>query len=380
MKTLLALIFIFFSTVTFSQYDDYRFNSFFEFYTNNYLNTESSGRGFTGLAFENDISGLIINPATVTLNKKYQLNFQYTFKGRQPWLENMGFNDIGLKHQLFSASAGFGWKVNKNFQTGFVYSNPQGMYFDLGEIIRTDEFGNELGRYDGYENISKHSFSIPLIINAGSLTSAVNLNYIYARFSTPGVLFTTIEYPNGNSNVDDFTGHTNIFKTDIGLMYKLSQFLTAGISVSTGMITNNTYKLPDGSRETTHSTIPWKGGTGFSYLIPNSQWKIGFDYIYNRTSAIRNLKDRHDFHLGTEGPVNKNVIFRAGFFTMLDNRIDNGSVDWFDKPGDYDQYFITLGGSYINKDTKYNLALMTSQISPGKIKNLIINGGVTFNF
>ncbi len=380
MKTLLALIFIFLSTITFSQYDDYRFNSFFEFYSNNYLNTESSGRGFTGIAFDNDISGLLINPATITQNKKYQLNFQYTFKGRQPWLESMGFNDIGLKHQLFSASAGFGWKVNKNFQTGFVYSNPQGMYFDLGEYIRTDEFGNEISRYDAYENISKHSFNVPLVLSSGNFASAINLNYIYARFSMPGESFTSIIYPNGNPNAEDIAISSNFFKADIGFLYKPSKTFSAGITLSTGMISNINYQYPDGFSETGHSTMPWKGGLGFSYNIPNSDWKLGLDYVYNRTSAIRNLKDRHDFHIGAEGPVNKNIMFRAGFFTMFDNRINDGTVDWFDKPGDYDQYFITLGGSYKHKDTRYNLALMTSQISPGKIKNLIINGGVTFNF
>lgn len=381
MKTLTALSMLLFSFISFSQvrYDDFYLNSFFDFYSNNYLNTESSGRGFTGIAFDNDISGIILNPATVSLDKKYQLNFQYTFKNKQPWLESIGINDVSLKQQLFSGSAGFGWKVSKSFQTGFVYNNPQSMYFALGEMIRTDEFGNELGRFDMYQNITRHSFNIPLIFKTGNFSSALNVNYIYSVFTMPGESFSTINNPEGYSG-SDTKGSVNYFKADIGLLYNFSKSVSAGLTVSSGMVSDVTYKYPDGSSETGQATLPWKSGIGFKYSIPGSSWKVGFDYVYNRTSAIRNLRDRHDFHIGTDGYVNKNLILRAGFFTLFDNRVNDTSVSWIDKPGEYDQYFITLGGSYIHKNTKFNLALLTSQISSGKIKNLYINGGVTFNF
>ncbi|HMQ81187.1 MAG TPA: hypothetical protein PKE39_15100 [Ignavibacteria bacterium] len=384
MKTLLALIIAMILTRSnFTQEypnEDFYLNSTNDLYSLNYLNTQSSGMGFTGIARLNDISGIENNPASINIPSKYQLNFQYTFKGKHALNYSFTSDNIALKHQLFSGSAGIGWKINKNLTTGLIYNNPKGYYYDLGEGVRTDEFGNVISRYDFYINTVMHSVNIPFVYASDKFRIGLNANYIYGMFSVPGEGFTTINYPNGFEDGNDFKGSTSWFKLDGGVLLHLSKQFAAGLSVSTSMKSTVTYSYPDGTEDHAMASIPWKGGIGFLYSIPGSSWKIGADYKYERTSVITYYKDRHNLHFGTEGIISKNWILRAGFFTLFDNRKDEGNLHWSDKVGAYDQYFVTFGGSYILKNTKINLAVLTSQLSAGKYQNFLVNAGVTFDF
>jgi hypothetical protein len=378
-----ALTALIFTLNIYSQYgiqDDYYLNSTYDFYSANYLNTESSGRGFTGIGINNDISGIVLNPATIHTEKKYQFNFQYTYKTKHSFNYSYFPDEFALKHQLFSGSIGFGYRINKSLQTGFVYNNPTGMFFDLGEVIRTDEFGNELGRYDFYYNIKHHSFNIPLKYTSGNFNAAVNVNYIYSLYTIPGEAITTINYPNGNGNSGDFKASTSRFKCDAGLLIFLDKSFSLGLNVSSGMKSTVTYSYPEGTNEYNMATLPWKAGIGGFYYIPNSTWKIGFDYVYNNTSAIKYFKDGHNIHFGAEGNINKKWTLRSGFFTIFDNREEADNIRYTDKIGEYDQYFITFGGTYKTESVKINLAVLSSQISPGKYQGLYINGGITYDF
>ncbi len=380
---ILSLTAIFFTLNIYSQYgptDDYLLNSTYDFYSSNYLNTEASGRGYTGIGILSDISGIALNPASINITKKYQLSIQYTYKTKHAFNYNYFPVDFALKHQLFSGSIGFGYRINKSLQTGFIYNNPRGMFFDLGEVIRTDEFGNELSRYDFYYNIKHHSFNIPLKYTSGNFNAAINANYIYSLFTIPGEAITTITYPNRTENGNDFKASTSWFKCDAGLLVGLNNSISLGLNVSTGMKSTVTYSYPDGKNEYNMATIPWKAGIGGFYFIPNTSLKIGIDYIYSNTSAIKNLKDRHDIHFGAEGNISKKWTLRAGFFTAFDYRKEDESVQYIDKVGLYDQYFITFGGTYKTESVKLNLAVLSSQISPGKYQGLYINGGITFDF
>src|SRR5918912_3580903 len=101
MKTIITFLAILLSIhVTLSQSssnEDIIISPFWDFYSTNYLSTKSSGKGYTGIASENDISGILLNPASVTFDTKYQMNVQYTFKTRQPWLTSLGLSDLALK-------------------------------------------------------------------------------------------------------------------------------------------------------------------------------------------------------------------------------------------------------------------------------------------
>jgi len=381
MKTInLAICLLMFpSSIAFSQSDheDIMINPFWDFYSFNYLSTQSSGKGFTGVASENDISGVIINPASINIEKKFQINAQYTYKSNQPWLPALGISDISLKQQTFSGSLGFGYRINKNFQIGFLYNNPSGYYFDLGEFIITDEFGNEIGRYDAYYNFTQHTFNLPFVYSGGGFKVGTNLSYSVYRNATPGFI-TTIQNPEGYLYEDDIAGKTELLRAQLGFIYSSNFGLSIGSSVTSGGKSIVKYKFPTGFEPFMDASFPWKVTAGVQYKVPKTSWFLNADYNYFGTSVRDNLRDRHDFHFGIENSINKSWTLRAGFFTLFDYRSDE--VNWVDPVGEYDQYFATFGGSYKNKGITVNLAVLTSEFSGGMIKNTLVNGGLTFDF
>ena len=378
MKKSLEIIFliaILFSSTLYSQPapnpQDVIINPFWEFYTANYLSTVSAGRGFTGVASINDISGSSLNPASVYIDKKYQVNVQYTYKTDQPWLPGLS-SSLNLKHLPPSLSAAFGYRINKTFQTGFIYSNPQSMNFDLGVIIRTDEFGNEIGRYDGYEKYSTNSFSIPFVYTGKRISLGLNLNY--TMFTSKSNIQSGISVSNS-----DLTASTNRFNIDAGFLFKLSNNFSIGGKVTPGYLSKVKYTFSDGTvTENSNARFPWKASAGLEYTNPDKRLRLDLDYSFEGTSSVSELKNRNDFHFGGEYDINKIWTARAGFFTLMDYR--NSSVNFLDPVGKYDQLFFSLGSTVKFNSLKISLAILDSHISPGMIKNTYLNAGATYNF
>ncbi len=128
MKNIICIIIVFVlsSLPSFSQNnEDNILSPFWDYYSNNYLNTLSAGKGFTGIASESDITGFMLNPASIKLDTKYQLNVQYTFKSNGSWF---GENEF-LKQQLFYGSAGFGWGFCTEYPFG---SENEGCHYFTG--------------------------------------------------------------------------------------------------------------------------------------------------------------------------------------------------------------------------------------------------------
>src|SRR6266496_4490865 len=101
MKIIFAVLFLFLlsnSINSFSQnsQENPMISPFWDFYSTNYLNGTSSGKGNTGVATDNDISGAALNPATINFKNKYQVNIQYTYKTRQPWPPTLT-DDLAIK-------------------------------------------------------------------------------------------------------------------------------------------------------------------------------------------------------------------------------------------------------------------------------------------
>ncbi|HEY3250585.1 MAG TPA: hypothetical protein VGK25_05650, partial [Ignavibacteria bacterium] len=127
------------------------------------------------------------------------------------------------------------------------------------------------------------------------------------------------------------------------------------------------------------ANYPWKTGAGIEYSF-NKNIKVSADYNYTNTSMQEGLKDRHDAHIGIEGNITEKWTLRGGFFTLLDYRKTQPDFEWLDPIGDYDQYFITFGVGFKQNNFAANIAVLTSQFSPGIIKNTYVNGGLTLNF
>ena len=62
-----------------SSYDD-RINYFWDFYSNNRMSTINAGKGYSGVAGDNDIVGIILNPASMNIKNKFEVHAEYVNK------------------------------------------------------------------------------------------------------------------------------------------------------------------------------------------------------------------------------------------------------------------------------------------------------------
>ena len=82
------------------------FLPFWDFYSVNYLSSKAAGRGYTGIAGDNDISGTIFNPASLELKDKFQVYGEYVFKSNLSAEPNIYF-DLKELHPVMLAGFGF---------------------------------------------------------------------------------------------------------------------------------------------------------------------------------------------------------------------------------------------------------------------------------
>lgn len=183
MKTLksgLIILLVLSFNINSQEYEDSFINPTWDFYSFNYLNTPSAGRGFTGIAAQNDISGNLLNPASINLESKYQVNLQYTYKTSNNWLP-IFFPDTYIEHQVFSGSAAFGYRINKYFQTGLIYSNPASMRYSIDEISFINGSSGEF-----YDNVVFHSISVPLVYQEKNYSLGLSISYILTKTTSAG--------------------------------------------------------------------------------------------------------------------------------------------------------------------------------------------------
>jgi len=108
------------------------FESYWDFYADNRISSSVCGMGYTGVASTGDISSTFINPASLSLENKKQLYFEYVYKGDIEW-----FADIKYKNLNPNFSVGLGLPINDYFQTGITYRTEKSKETDYGEIFGT---------------------------------------------------------------------------------------------------------------------------------------------------------------------------------------------------------------------------------------------------
>jgi hypothetical protein len=341
-----------------TEIDNSVFSPYFEFYSNNYLNGEAPGKGNSGITSDNGIWGATLNPASLNIKNKFQFNIQYSLKTSQEW-KRFSFSSITLQQYMpFAGSVAFGYKINKNFQTGFIYSNPAS--------LKVSGSGDEIPTPDRYFNFVIHTFTIPIVYSTGIFVVGVNLSYSYLRSYTNEA--TTITQLN---SLFEAVTTTNRFNMQLGFKLNVSKFYSIGGTVTSGSKTNAKLTLQDGSSFQSISKYPWKAGIGFEYLQAEKGIRFSCDFNYVNTSYNTGLKDRYDLNLGIEYQVNERLFLRSGFFTLFDY---TGYADR------YTQYFLTLGGTLKLKGLDLTASILDSHISPGIIKNTYFQTSLTYGF
>jgi long-subunit fatty acid transport protein len=362
-----ALTALIFSLNVYSQRNDPLINPYWNFFSDNHLDAVSSGKGRTGIGEVGDISSTVMNPAAFEIEKKYQVNVQYTYKTNQPWLQGLGISDLYLKQNVFAGIAGFGYKLNKHLNAGLVYSNPYSMDINVGEIIRTNEFGQEIGRYEAYEKYSSHNLSIPISYKFKKFRIGITLNYTLHR------RYFNFEY-------EKFVVKFDRFNADAGILVDISEHLTFGLKFRPEAKGQAKYYSDSISQidEYTDVLLPMQIGTGVSYTIPMNKLNFAADYTFIQGSKIEGLSDQHWFNFGIQYPLNKYWTIRGGFFNAPEPR--DFKTSYINPEESYSQFFLTAGASVKSDIAVFSLAIMDSHISSSTLKYTFITGGLNLNF
>lgn len=99
-------------------------------------NSLNSGMGETGTGLINDASAMFWNPAGLGFQKGIQVSITHS-----PWLPGLGLSDLfydflAAKYHLKKLKGTLGVSIT---------------YLNIGKIIKTDEFGNEIGDYQAFD-------------------------------------------------------------------------------------------------------------------------------------------------------------------------------------------------------------------------------------
>jgi long-subunit fatty acid transport protein len=363
------------------------FESHLNFYSDNRTSSASCGRGYSGVANKGDISSVFINPASLSLENRKQIYFEYVYKDKINWIADIKYINLNPNFCI-----GFGFPLNDFFQTGIVYRTENSFKVDYGEITGTmvsdtaEDGFIETGPLDVYKNVKISSFSVPLVFSFKDILS-IGVDLSYTNFHSETRLGETIY---ADTSIDSTWAVPNIATANF---YKIRP--KAGIIVSPlkNLSLGLTY-LPETrenvSMEITDTTVTYNEpniftfeiGIGISYKLSTIPLTLSLDYIYSNNSAEEGLIDRKDIHFGLGYSINDNFTIRGGFFTQGDYRTQaiRSNLELFGLYN-FDQIFTTFGISYKTSSFALNLSLMDSHLlSDGSIKQTYVNTGISYGF
>lgn len=384
MKSIVILtLILFYSVIVYCQpsaQPDLNINVFWDFYSNNRMATINAGKGYTGIAGKNDISGIVLNPASLSVDKKFQIHGEYVYKSDVPWGRtfNPGFGEMNLTatHPSFMLSGAY--KITDYLQTGLLWNTANSRRLDMGEFIFTNEFGQEISRVDAYQNMSISTLMLPVVYNYKNKIKA-GINFIGLYYHGYLNYITTLKNPGvaQDAKVDVLN-----FNVQIGFVYSPFKNLSVGGTFTPQVKQLFKWCASDGTTFTNFASniFPMKLGIGAEYGFSKVPLRVSFDYNYINTSKQDGLKDRNDINIGVEYDFLKQLTIRTGFFTLKDYRQNEANLFYIDPIGKYDEYFLTVGFTYKVKKFSASLALMDSHISTGLIQQTLLNGGITMDF
>ncbi|MCU0373572.1 MAG: hypothetical protein MUE56_10070, partial [Ignavibacteria bacterium] len=172
-----------------SQTQDLLINPFWDFYAENSLSSVNAGKGNTGVASLNDMSGINFNPASLEMPEMLQASVSYEFKSNVQWMPEVS-SDLKLRQVHPELFAGIGYRINDKFSVGLAYQNNYSFKLDIGEVIETNELGQLTGRsYTAYERYTTNTISLPFVYKYKFLKAGLNLSAMYYKgfnnFSLP---------------------------------------------------------------------------------------------------------------------------------------------------------------------------------------------------
>lgn len=312
------------------------YSSFWDFYAENDVGARVWGMGGAGVANVNDLSAMVINPAVLDLDRKFEVYSEFLSKSENQWLGELIDGPYLKSPSVLPAFFGVAYKINGQIVIGGGYSSPKYYKLDLGTYVRTDELGNVIGRYDAYDvfKIGQILFPLSFRLNEDCFLGG-NISYNFISLSS------YLADKKGKSEVE-------YFNVKLGGLFRITENFDFGITI----VPEKEFKTKTTWRdnysvfvETFRETIyPMKLEAGIR--LHRFSWPIefSFDVKYSKNSRAKYLEDRFDFHLGMEINKFKHTAFQLGYYTRFDFR--DPDIEWLNKVGEYDQHFLTAGMTY----------------------------------
>lgn len=360
----LIILFLLSQEVTVTYTDIAPFN---DFYSNNRISSQACGRGYTGIASTGDLSSILINPASLSLENKTNYYSEYIFKNSVGWDNRIDFEptqqeddpDLYLQELHPNFFAGHAFSINDFIQIGATYRVENSYAIVPNSTYYASNF------ISVFKNCS---FSIPIAFNYRNLLR-VGIDIIYSSFyieqSYEHLKFDKIRAKFGAIYSPD----ENIF---LGLTYLPGTKKTTitYYTYGTGLVFSTVFES---------IVLPLEIGAGICYKLPSIPLSFSIDYNFCNTSEVENLADRHDIHLGLEYDITENLKLRTGAFTQIDYRSSESQED--SEMSNFTQIFTTFGLSYKIGSLKLNLSFMDSHLlSSGSIKQTYLNTGISYGF
>jgi len=315
---------------------EFHFSSFWDFYAENDMGVRVWGMGGAGAANVNDLSAMVVNPAALDLDRRFEVYAEFLSKSKTRWLKKFA-NGLCLKSpSVLPALMGVAYKINDQIVIGWGFCSPKYYKLDLGISVRTDESGNVIGEFHSYDIFKIKQILLPLSFKLNEncfLGGNINYNFISLH-----------------SHLVDKKGESEIeyFNIKLGVLLRLTENFDLGITV----IPERKFKTKTIWKDE-HSvfvekfgktTYPMRFEAGIK--LYNFSFPIDFagDIKYSKSSRAKYLEDRFDYHLGMEVKNFKHIVLQLGYFTRFDYR--DPDVNWLDKVGEYDQHFVTAGATF----------------------------------
>jgi hypothetical protein len=347
------------------------FSSFWDFYAENDLGVRVWGMGGAGVANVSDLSAMVVNPAALDLDRKFEVYCEFLSKTKNRWLGEL-VKGVYLKFPLvLPAFIGVGYKINDQIAIGWGFCSPKYYKLDLGISVRTDEYGNVIGKSHNYDvfKIRQILFPLSFKLNENCFFGG-NVSYNFVSLSTH------LEEKKGRSEVE-------YFDLKLGLLLKLTENFDLGITFvperkfKTETVWKDEYTSFGEKFGTTIYPQKFEAGIKLHHL----SFPIDFaaDIKYSKNSRAKYLEDRFDYHLGMEIKNFKNIAFQLGYFTRFDFR--DPDVEWAEKIGKYDQHFLTAGATFNKGRVSFQGSVRDSHLlSSGLIKQTHLSFGIGLSF
>lgn len=132
-------------------------------------NSLNAGMGETGTGMINDASAMFWNPAGLGFQKGSQVSITHS-----PWLPGLGLSDLFYD---FLAGKYYMKKLKGTLGVSITYLN-------IGKIIQTDEFGNEIGNYQAFDGALAVGYGTKVTKDLGV---GVVTRFIYSKLAVDPV-------------------------------------------------------------------------------------------------------------------------------------------------------------------------------------------------